>query len=120
MQDELDFEISFFEKLIKEKPDFVDALIPLGDAYTKRGLHKEGLEVDKRLAKLRPDDPVVWYNLACSYSLIKDVNSSLEALERAIGLGYRDFAFMGSDPDLKNARADKRYKGLLAKVDKKV
>lgn len=119
MQDELDFEISFFEKLVEDKPDFVDVLIPLGDAYTKRGLHEKGLEVDKRLAKLRPKDPVVWYNLACSYSLLRRISLSLSALEKAVKLGYRDFDFMNHDSDLENLRKDKRYKELLVNLAKR-
>ena len=93
-------EISFYENLLKEKPDYVDALIALGDAYTKKGHYKEGLKIDERLVKLKPDDPLVHYNLACSYSLLKMANLCLEALEKAIHLGYRDPAFMEKDPDL--------------------
>ncbi len=119
MQDELDFEISFFEKLVKDKPDFVEALIPLGNAYTKRGLYEKGLEIDTRLAKLRPDDPVMWYNLACSYSLLRMIDSSLKALEKTIRLGYEDFGFMDRDPDLDNVRSDKRYKELLVRLTKR-
>lgn len=114
--EDLDFEISFYEKLLKEHPDFVDALIALGDAYTKRGRYKEGLKIDKRLVKLKPDDPIVHYNLACSYSLLKESNLCLKTLEKAIRLGYRDFAFMEKDPDLVFIRGDPRYKELLSKT----
>ena len=115
-KEDLDFEISFYENLVKEKPDFVEALIPLGDAYTKRGQYKKGLEVDKRLVKLKPKNHLVHYNLACSYSLLKMVDQTLNALKKAIDLGYRDFAFMEADPDLENARKDNRYKDLVSKA----
>lgn len=113
--EDLDFEISFYENLLKEHPDFADALIALGDAYTKRGRHKEGLRVDQRLAKLKPDDPTIRYNLACSHSLLKDARLCLEALKKAIHLGYRDFAFMEKDPDLEFIRKDPGYRELLCK-----
>lgn len=115
----LNFEISFCEELIKEKPDFVDALLLLGEAYTRKGFYDKGLSVDKQLVKLRPDDPLTNYNLACSYSLIGDINSSLKALEGAISKGYFDSAFMKKDPDLENARKDKKFKKLLDKLNKK-
>lgn len=116
----LDFEISFYENLLKEHPDFVDALIALGDAYTKKGRYKEGLEIDQRLVKLKPDDPVVRYNLACSYSLLKMSDLCLGALEKAIHLGYREFELMEEDPDLEFIKKDSRYRELLSRHINKI
>ena len=110
---DLEFEIKFYENILKDNPDFVEALIALGDAYTKNGRYEEGLKVDQKLAKLKPKDPVVFYNLACSYSLLKELDVSLEALRKAIKLGYDDFSYMQKDLDLENLRQDKRYKTLF-------
>jgi len=115
----LNFEISFCEELIKEKPDFVDALLLLGEAYTRKGFYDKGLSVDKQLIKLKPDDPLISYNLACSYSLIGNIDFSLKALGDAINKGYFDSAFMKKDPDLENARKDKKFKKLLDELNKK-
>ncbi len=115
-QEDLDFEISFYENLLKENPDFVNVLIALGDAYTKRGRYEDGLKIDQRLVQLRPDDPTVHYNLACSYSLLKMAKPCLEALKKAIQLGYRDFSFMKKDPDLDFIRRNPRYKELLSSL----
>lgn len=111
----MDFEIEFFEKLIKDNPDFVDVLIPLAEAYTKTGDYSRGLVIDKRLSELRPNDAVVYYNLACSFSLTANVNEAFEALEKAINLGYDDFDYMNIDQDLCNIRNDSRYKEKVAK-----
>ena len=118
----LDFEIAFYEKLLRAYPDFVDALMPLGHAYTRRRLHDKALTVDLRLTQLRVQDPLSWYNLACSYSLLSRVEEGLEALRRAIGLGYADFAYLQQDPDLANVRRSQHFRefitafpGLLAK-----
>ncbi len=118
-REDLDFEITFYEKILKQNPDFINALIALGDAYTKRGRYKDGLKIDKKLIKLKPDDPIVYYNLACSYSLLKMADSSLSALKKAIHLGYCDFAFVEKDPDLQFIREDPRYKELLSQYTKK-
>jgi tetratricopeptide (TPR) repeat protein len=118
-QEDLDFEISFYEKLLKKNPDFVNALIALGDAYTRRGRYKDGLEIDKRLTRLKPEDPIVYYNLACSYSLLKMADLCLAALKKTIHLGYRDFSFMEKDPDLQFIRQDPRYKELLTKYEQR-
>lgn len=111
--EDLDFEISFYEQLLKKNPDFTNALIALGDVYTKMGRYRDGLRIDQRLVKLKPKDPIVHYNLACSYSLLRMADSCLKALAEAILLGYRDFAFMEKDSDLDFIRKDPRYKKLL-------
>ena len=117
--EDLDFEIEFYERVIERSPDSVDVLMALGDDYTKAGRYREGLAIDLKLAKLRSNDPVVHYNLACSYSLLGQVDEALETLRRAIALGYRDFNHMQRDPDLENVRRDPRYLALLEEIVKK-
>ncbi|MCG2711113.1 MAG: hypothetical protein L6416_02130 [Candidatus Omnitrophica bacterium] len=113
------FEIEFFEKLIEEKSDFIDVLIPLAEAYTKAGDYGKGLAVDKRLSELRPDDYIVHYNLACSFSLTGKINEAIEALKKAVNLGYDDFDYMDIDQDLLNVRDDNRYEEIFTKWTKK-
>lgn len=119
LEEDLDFEISFYEDLVKDKPDFVDALILLGDAYTKKGMDQKALDVDLRLSSLCPKDPTIHYNLACDYSVLKDADKCFEALEKAIKFGYRDFRYMEKDPDLAYFRQDARYKELILKYRKR-
>jgi tetratricopeptide (TPR) repeat protein len=113
---DLDLEIEFMEGIVRREPDYVEALQILGDAYTRRGLFADGLKVDERLAALRCDDPIVHYNLACSYSLMKHYDEAICALERALNLGYRDFKWLNQDPDLKNLRKHTLYKRIRAKI----
>ena len=110
------FEIGLYEKALKNNPNDVGILITLGYAYTKTGLHEKALEVDKKLASLLPEDVIVHYNLACTYSNLNMINESLNALEIAILLGYHDFKHMEKDPDLANLRKSPRYQQILAKM----
>lgn len=110
------FEIKFVEELVKTRPNFVQALFVLGDAYTRKGFYKEGLEIDKRLVKLRPDDPIVYYNLACSLSLLGDVKGALKALKKAVLLGYDDLGYILEDKDLENLRKTEAFKNFLDKL----
>src|SRR5579863_2063657 len=95
---ELDVKIGFMEGIVRRDPTYVDALQLLGDHYTQRGRFAEGLHVDERLARLEPLNPVVFYNLACSYSLTELFDRAAEALDKAIDLGYKDFAWLTKDP----------------------
>jgi tetratricopeptide (TPR) repeat protein len=111
-----DFEMKFYEGLLQKKPDFVEALVELGELYTKKGMYEEGLAVDERLAKLKPADPIVFYNLACSYSLVKNTEEALKTIKRAIDCGYNDFSFLSKDDDLTNLRSDEKFKKYFSKL----
>lgn len=112
---DLAFEIRFFERLVKEHPDFVEALGPLAEAYTRAGRYTEGLRADQRLARLRKRDPVVHYNLACSYALTGDKDKALGALAKALALGFEHRSLLARDPDLKSLRRDPRFKKLASR-----
>ncbi|MCM8782821.1 MAG: hypothetical protein NC909_00265 [Candidatus Omnitrophica bacterium] len=115
---DLDFELSFYEGILKKNPNFVQVLFILGDLYTKKGWYKKSLEIDKRLARLRPQDEIVYYNLACDYSLLKNIDASLKALRKALKLGFQDFHLMEKDPDLDYVRQDKRFQELILEFKK--
>jgi tetratricopeptide (TPR) repeat protein len=115
-QRELDTKIEFIEGLVRRDPNYVDALQILGDHYTQRGRIIEGLKVDERLARLEPGNPLVFYNLACSYSLSGEIDQAANALEKALQLGYRDFDWLAKDPDLKPLRGHAAFDDLKAKI----
>ncbi len=65
---------------------------------------------------LRPDDAVAWYNLACARARLGLEDKALDALERAIGSGYRDADHAAADPDLESLRGSERFTALLARA----
>ncbi len=109
----LDFEISFYERLLQAYPDFVDVLIPLGDAYTRRGLYEQGLKIDQQLTALRGHDPITWYNLACSLSRLNRIEEAIDALQKARTRGFTDLSSLTRDPDLFNVRQSKQFRQVL-------
>lgn len=111
-QADLDFEIRFFRGLVKRDPKCVEALQILGDAYTKTGQWKRGLQIDRKLAQLCPTNPLVFYNLACSLALLEQIDDAFVALQKAVALGYRDLRWMLKDPDLANIRKDQRFREI--------
>ena len=115
-QRDLDAKIGFMEGLVRRDPNYVDALQLLGDHYTQRGRYLEGLKVDERLAQLEPRNPLVFYNLACSYSLTEQFDRAVLGLEKAFKLGYRDFNWLARDPDLRKLRQQPIYRDIEAKI----
>jgi hypothetical protein len=116
-QSQLDFEIDFFGGIIERHPDYVDALRVQGNNLTLKGRFADGLQIDKRLVQLRPADPLVHYNLACSFALLKRADLALKTLRRAVELGYRDFRYMREDRDLDAIRDDPRFRQLLREFE---
>ncbi len=115
---ELEIKISFLEGLVKRAPRYVEALQILGDYYTQRGQYDHSLKVDEQLSTLQPRNPLVFYNLACSYCLNGDYDLAANALEKALSLGYRDFKWLARDPDLSNLRKHPRYRTIRDKIRK--
>ncbi|MEI7998180.1 MAG: hypothetical protein WCH62_01560 [Candidatus Omnitrophota bacterium] len=118
-KDDIDFEITFYESILKETPNFIEALVAIGDLYTKAGFWQKGLEVDLKLVVLRGDDPIIYYNLACSYALLNQTRLALSSLSKAIDLGYNDFKHLREDPDLENLLKDQQVQEFLAQVERK-
>jgi tetratricopeptide (TPR) repeat protein len=112
----LDLQIKFMEGLVRRDPEYVDALQLLGDHYTQRGKYAQSLEVDERLSRLQPDDPFVYYNLACSYSLNRQFDLAVQALEKALNLGYRDLNWIAKDPDLRLLRKHALFRRIADKL----
>src|SRR6185503_9256802 len=115
---ELDVKISFMEGIVQRDPRYVEALQILGDHYTQRGKFDRSLKVDKQLSRLEPRNPLVYYNLACSYSLNSEFDLAAAALEKALVLGYRDFKWLARDPDLRRLRQHPLYRMIEAKIRK--
>jgi tetratricopeptide (TPR) repeat protein len=115
---ELDIKISFLEGLVRRDPHYVEALQVLGDHYTQRGEYDHSLQVDEQLSRLEPSNPLVFYNLACSYSLNREFDRAAASLEKALTLGYRDFKWLAKDPDLQPLRQHPLYRSIETKIRK--
>ncbi len=115
---ELEVKITFMEGIVRRDPKYVEALQILGDHYTQRGKHNHSLSVDQQLSRLEPGNPLVFYNLACSYTLNSEFDQAAAALEKALALGYRDFKWLAKDPDLRRLRKHPSYRTIEDKIRK--
>lgn len=93
-----------------------EILAELGSAYTKLGRHSEGLAVDRELVRLAPDNATAHYNLGCSLALCGETGAALDALERAVELGYDDAQHLEHDVDLRSLLGEPRFDALLARL----
>jgi len=115
-QRDLDIEIGFMEGVVRRDPCFAEAWRALNEDYVRRSRPDDALKAVEVLARIQPDDPAVLYNLACSYSLAKQIEPSLAAISRAISKGFSDFKWLLKDPDLGNLRKHPTFKKVWPKI----
>jgi Flp pilus assembly protein TadD len=116
-QTQLQFELEFFAGVLVRHPSYVEALKLHAKNLAVEHRHEEGLQYDRRIAGLRPDDSLAHYNLACSFALTHQADEALASLRKAVELGYRDFKYMKQDRDLESIRKDPRFRTLIREYD---
>lgn len=112
----LAFESGVLERVIERDPDDVEALAALAEACTRLRRYRRGLELDRRLVAHAPEQPLFRYNLACSLSLTGQLRAAADELLAAIDCGYRDFAHLERDPDLRRLRADPEFARVRERI----
>jgi len=110
---QLEFDVDFFERLLTRKQDSIEVLRILAELVSRKGAVKRAVELDRRLVELLPDDFLARYNLACSLARAGRSDEAIDALSRAILLGYDDLTHMESDPDLESLHDNPDFQALL-------
>ncbi|MGA7275459.1 MAG: adenylate/guanylate cyclase domain-containing protein [Candidatus Udaeobacter sp.] len=86
------------------------ALFALGETERSREWTARGMAID-------PDDPVVQYNAACSYSRLGDTDAALDLLERCLpNLGHEKVNWSKYDSELDPVRSHPRYQKIIEAV----
>jgi hypothetical protein len=110
---QLRFELDFYDGILQRDPNYVDVLKVMGKNLCAHGDYVRASDVDRRITHLCPSDELAHYNLACSLGMAGGVDAALDALQRSLELGYRDFMYLREDRDLEPIRKDPRFVRLL-------
>lgn len=81
-----------------------EVLQSLGYAYHHIGKDEDAVTYLIALTKIQPNNPDNLYNVACLYSQMNNIPEALHYLELAVSKGFRNWALMKTDKDLKNIR----------------
>ena len=111
-----EFEIAFYESVLRRDRRYTDVIELLGGLYTKQGRIADGLKMDRRLVKLQPANATAHYNLACSLALSRRKGDALRSLQQAIALGYRDLDWMQQDPDLEELKEHPEFVTMVEQL----
>ncbi len=112
-QSQLDFDIAFYDRVLRRAPNYLDVLRCQGELLTRKGLYDRALVIDRRVVRLAPEDAVVRYNLACSLALVGETAEAIVELRTALEFGYDDIEYLLCDRDLDSLRDHPEYQDLV-------
>jgi serine/threonine protein kinase/Flp pilus assembly protein TadD len=77
------------------------------------GDREGGLEWTDRAREISPDEPMVLYNVACTYALADKPEDAIDVLEQAVASGWGHKEWIEHDSDLDPLRDNPRFRTLL-------
>ncbi|MFN8346686.1 MAG: tetratricopeptide repeat protein [Spirosomataceae bacterium] len=102
----------FITKAITANPESRDLYANLGFNLLSLGKWSESVKYYEKATKIEPTG-FDFYNLACAYSLLKDNDRALNALEQAMKYGSVTKQQFDNDTDFDSVRSDERFKKLF-------
>jgi serine/threonine protein kinase/tetratricopeptide (TPR) repeat protein len=105
--------IRVLEQQIDTVPEDVRAHILLASKYAEVGRRNEAAQQLEMAVAMRPNDPSVLYNAACTYGLLSLKTESLAVLKRAVEAGFTDMEWISRDTDLACLRDEPEFKRIL-------
>jgi predicted esterase len=73
----------------------------------------------RAMARMRPENARVEYNLACVCARNGDRKEAIDALRRAVAKGFADRTLLATDPDLESLRGEPAFRGILDSIGKR-
>lgn len=101
------------EEHLKLHPDDARALYMAANGLVGLGNRELGREFARRAFVIRPDDPMLLYNVGCIYSMLGDLEEAIDCLTKAAAKGLKQKGWYEHDSNLDPLRAHPRFQQLL-------
>jgi serine/threonine protein kinase/Tfp pilus assembly protein PilF len=105
--------IVLVERFLDLHPEDSRALMTAAALYASVGDPEHATDYANRAMAVDPDDPRMLYNAACMLACSNKIPEALDALERSVGNGWGDKAWLEHDSDLDTIRNEPRYQALV-------
>ena len=105
------------EKFVQMHPDDARALLIGATGHLKAGDREKCREWTRRALVIGADDPVTYYNAACNYSLLGEIETALDCLEKGIQSGMAQKDWIENDSDLDPLRSHPRFQEILRRLN---
>jgi Flp pilus assembly protein TadD len=100
------------EQRLELNPDDARAANLGAGALANLGEKKRAIEWAERSLAIDPDDPMLLYNVACTYCVVGEPERALTILERAVDKGFGHKEWIDHDSDLDGLRDSPRFKAI--------
>ncbi len=107
--------IQAFEAHLREVPEDARARSLLASYYAETGRIEDAKREAAMAMTLRPNEPLILYNAACTFCLMNLKAEALDALAKAWRVGYRDSDWVWRDPDLAILYDEPEFEKLFPK-----
>jgi len=104
--------VQTMEDQIAKVPEDARARSLLSNYYSQTGRTDDAIREMQFAVALRPTDPTLHYNTACTYCALGMKSEALEALKQAWKFGYRDSVWVRRDPDLTSLHGNPEFEKL--------
>jgi adenylate cyclase len=109
--------IELIERALGVNPDDARARYMGAANLASVGEKSKALEWANLALRSSEDEPMVFYNAACTFAVLEEHERAIDLLERAVRLGWGDRAWMANDSDLASLRDKPRFQALLSSLN---
>jgi serine/threonine protein kinase/cytochrome c-type biogenesis protein CcmH/NrfG len=102
------------QEQLRQVPEDARAWILLSNNHAIFGDIEGAVRELQKATSLRPRDPIIVYNAACTYGLMNKKAEALDLLKRLGGVGNFSFDWASRDPDLACLHDDPEFQKLVA------
>jgi Flp pilus assembly protein TadD len=100
------------ERAVKAAPDDIRIRMALGWCYKRTGRLDLAIVATEEALATEPDEPVLYYNLACYLCLAQHRRRALQALATALKLDPRFGKLVDNESDFDSVRSDPEFQTL--------
>lgn len=108
--------IGLIERALEVNPDDARARYMGAANFATMGEKAKAIEWANLALRSSEDEPMIFYNAACTFAVLDEHERAIDLLERAVQLGWGDRAWMENDSDLASLRDDPRFQMLLQRL----
>jgi non-specific serine/threonine protein kinase len=105
--------VQAFEAHLREVPEDARARGLVASYYAEMGRAEEAKREAALAMTLRPNEPLILYNAACTFCKLNHQAEALDALGKAWRVGYRDSDWAWRDPDLALLHGEPEFEKLF-------
>jgi non-specific serine/threonine protein kinase len=107
------------ERQLEWTPDDVRARMLLANHYAFLGRFADAIRETQKAVAMRPADPSMLYNAACTFGIMQRKAEALDHLIKAKAAGWGNLGWAARDPDLTCLRDDPDFQRLVTEGEAK-